>query len=318
MEIYNENCLCRLAKLPIGGVDMVLVDLPYGQTACKWDTVIDLTKMWEGLEHCCKDNCIYVFFCTVKFGNTLINSNPKWFRYDLIWEKTRSLGFMSAKKMPLRKHEMIYVFSRNNRNDVEIKYNLAGRAYSKKVMKFIGKTNGEIKKDMGNGKAQHFFSHSTSQFEYPTKETYEKLTKMYKLEGMEGFMTHDQFEKFKRNTLKKCYNPQMTKGKPYKSGSGGAEIYGIKKIQNINKGTRYPTSILKFGYDKEKFHPTQKPVALCEWLVKTYSNKGETVLDFTMGSGSSGVACKNTDRKFIGIEMDKDIFEIAKKRLINC
>jgi DNA modification methylase len=119
----------------------------------------------------------------------------------------------------------------------------------------------------------------------------------------------------------KTYNPQKTTGhKPYsKSRNTGppvCEIYAKKRTGGSYDDTRYPSSIQKFGYDKDKYHRTQKPVALCEWLIKTYSNEGDTILDFTMGSGSTGVACKNTKRNFIGIEMDQEIFNIAKKRIL--
>jgi site-specific DNA-methyltransferase (adenine-specific) len=216
-------------------VDMVLVDLPYGQTACAWDCEIDLAEMWVQLKRICKPNANIVFFCTTKFGYQLIKSNEKWFRSDLVWDKPNGVGFMSAKKSVMRKHEMIYLFGKPS----------AG-----------GKT----------------------------------------------------------------YNPQKTTGhKPAFKGAHeckNADVYG-----NTSRGdqyvddTRFPTSIQKFAYDKQKLHRTQKPVALCEWLIKTYSNEGDVVLDFTMGSGSTGLACQNTGREFIGIEMDEEIFKIAEERL---
>ena len=121
----------------------------------------------------------------------------------------------------------------------------------------------------------------------------------------------------KKKDLKWIYNPQKTEGKPYKSkGINEVPLYGnIISSSNSSNGDRYPTSILKFGYDKEKLHTTQKPISLCEWIIKTYSNENDVVLDFTMGSGSTVIACKNTKRNYIGIEKDKDIFEIAKKRI---
>ena len=234
--ILNDDCFNVFSKIPNKSVQLVCVDLPYGQTTCVWDSLIDLDKMWVELKRIGKDNCQFVFFCTVKFGNTLINSNPKWFRYDIIWEKLFTLGALSCNKMPLRKHEMIYIFHNDKKP---------------KNMNWI-------------------------------------------------------------------YNPQKTEGKPYndKRSKYKGEVYGNLKSTPIdNKGDRFPISILKFGYDKQKLHPTQKPVALCEWIVKTYSNEGDLVLDFTMGSGSTVVACINTKRKYIGIEKDKTIFEIAKKRI---
>jgi site-specific DNA-methyltransferase (adenine-specific) len=196
--------------------------------------------MWKELKRCCKGNCYYVFFCTTKFGYELINSNKKWFRYDLVWEKKNSVGHLSANKMPLRIHEMIYVF--------------------------------------GNDKTT-------------------------KIDGV---------------IVKRTYNPQKTKGEPYKKKQKPdvCDIYNTGRLPSNNKGDRHPTSILKFNISrKSSVHKTQKPLDLCEWLVKTYSNEGETVLDFTMGSGTTGVACKNTNRNFIGIEKDEDIFKIASKRI---
>jgi len=232
--IKNADCFDEFKNIQDKTVDMVCVDLPYGQTAVKWDRSIDLLKMWDELKRICKEGAVYVFFCTTKFGNTLINSNPKWFKYDLVWEKSKSLGFLSANKAPLRKHEMIYVF-------------------------------------------------------------YKKTT---------------------------TYNPQKTKGNPYKCKRekkdnigvyGGGNIYYRTSINN--EGDRYPTSIIKFDNPKKSFHKTQKPTDILEWLIKTYSNENDIVLDFTMGSGSTVQACMNTNRRYIGIEKDKDIYLTAKDRL---
>ena len=116
---------------------MVLVDLPYGQTACEWDVKIDLIEMWKQLKIICKDNCQYVFFTTTKFGIELINSNPKWFRYDLVWKKCKSVGYLNANRMPLRNHEMIYIFSKSNVSDtlhnINVSHNLELREYAKKI-----------------------------------------------------------------------------------------------------------------------------------------------------------------------------------------
>ena len=238
MELHNGNCLDVLPLISNKSIDCVIVDLPYGQTDCEWDSKIDLLDMWTKLKPICKAGCNYVFFCTVKFGNELINSNPTWFRYDLVWEKNTRCGFLSAKKMPLRTHEMIYIF--------------------------------------GDPKSKH-----------------------------------------------KLYTPQKTAGEPYKRSAVTQknELYGVKCVYHLNNetGDRHPLSVLKYNNvakGEKRVHATQKPVDLCEFLVKSFSNEGDTVLDFTMGSGSTGVACKNTGRAFIGIEMDNNIFEIAQGRLI--
>jgi DNA modification methylase len=236
--LLNGDCLKLMPTLGDNSVDMVLVDLPYGQTACAWDCEIDLAEMWVQLKRICKPNANIVFFCTTKFGYQLIKSNEKWFRSDLVWDKPNGVGFLSAKKSVMRKHEMIYLFGKPS----------AG-----------GKT----------------------------------------------------------------YNPQKTMGKKYykKSDKSTSDLYDVRRQPSSSvDGLRFPTSIQTFGWCKitegrGKFHRTQKPVALCEWLIKTYSNEGETVLDFTMGSGSTIVAAKNTGREFIGIEMDEEIFKIAEERL---
>ena len=236
--IYNDDCFNVFDKIEKDSINLVLVDLPYGQTECEWDIKIDLTKMWEHLKHICKDKCQYVFFTTTKFGINLINSNPKWFRYDLVWEKTKAVGFLSANKQPLRSHEMVYIFSN------------------------------------------------------PSK-------------------TH------------KSYTPQKTVGipynRPYNENQKTCEIYGQRlPTPKFNPtGDRFPLSILKYGQTGKKLHPTQKPTELCEWLINSYSNEDDVVLDFCMGSGTTVIACINTKRHYIGIEKDADIFKIAEERIAN-
>ena len=233
MNLMLGDCLERMKEIPDGSVDMILADPPYGTTACKWDTVIPLDKMWEQLKRIIKPSGAIVMTASQPFTTALIGSNLKDFRYCLVWEKTIATNFMVLKKQPAKKHEDICVFYRSQ----------------------------------------------------PT------------------------------------YNPQMEAGIPYSDKPrkrtvgvhGGAET---TKAAIINEGTRYPSSIQKFSNGNNgTVHPTQKPVALMEYLIKTYTQEGETVLDFVMGSGTTGIACKNTGRKFIGIEKDAGYFEIAKQRL---
>jgi DNA modification methylase len=566
--------------------------------------------MWIELKKICKRDCIYVFFCTTKFGYKLIQSNERWFRYDLVWEKSRKVGFLSANKMPLRKHEMVYVFKdkqgtyhpqktegepykRNRKNetniygeniklingenksgdrhptsilqfpndfeyqnnsnhemvyvfadanddDLENNRNLGLREYFKSVMQFINKTLKEITNECGRC-AEHCFYINSTQFGLPTEKTYNKLIEKYNLRDMPGFREYKSLKDEWEKILQGTYNPQKTEGKPYKTnGKGNVECYNTKRTSNNNKGDRHPTSILQFPNDfeyqnnsnhemvyifadandeenkpldfnqnirdyardikryikkptkdiindvnntgvshfftnghqfrmilekdynkliekynlrdmpgfreykslkdewgeltynpqktegkpykikgnklknesiyggkdvpdhgnktgdrhptsilqfpndfeyqnnsshemvyvfkdkqgtynpqktegkpykhsgirssnliyggglkcsnqektdrhpstilkfsnpKKSLHRTAKPVDLCEWLIKTYSNEGELVLDFTMGSGSTGIACLNTGRGFIGIEKDPDIFKVARHRL---
>jgi len=226
------ECLEEMSKLNDNCVDMILTDLPYGTTACKWDSIIPLDEMWSQFNRVCKEDGAMVFTAQQPFTTTLAASNLKNFRYEWIWEKPQGTNPMNAKVMPLKSHENILVFYRK----------------------------------------------------------------------------------------KPVYNPQMEKGTPYggfKSDTAKiGEVYGSAKSQHRDnpEGTRYPKTVLRHKQEKG-FHPTQKPVTLMEYMIRTYTNEGETVLDATMGSGTTGVACINTNRQFIGIEMDEDYYNIAQDRM---
>lgn len=234
MTLIHGDCLIEMAKLKDDSIDLLFCDLPYGQTDARWDCLIDLTKFWKEVNRVCKDTTPMFFCCTTKFGVSLINSNPKNFRYDMVWIKSNLCGFLQAKKMPMRKHEMVYVFYRKLPM-----YDLSSHTFTGKDATVVGETNSLY----GN-------RHELIQY------------------------------KDRKGTV---YDPPL------------------------------PHSILEINREGGK-HATQKPTALIEWCLKYYSKSGDTVLDPTMGSGSTGVACKNMNRKFIGIEMDEAIFESAKKR----
>ena len=182
------------------------------------------------------------------------------------------------------------------------------REYARKVLNFIGKTSKQIERELGHRKAEHFLQRvSTSQFSLPTNKTYDELIDKYNINEMEGFIKYDDL-KIELNT----FNPQKVAEKPYKV-SGGCRmnggVYGNKIVRSKRDDTdtneRFPKSVLKYHQTCDKLHPTQKPLELCEWLIKTYSNEGDLVLDFCMGSGTTPMACKNTNRRYIGIEKDK-------------
>ena len=380
MELYNDNCFNVFPEIKDNHVDLFVLDLPYANkkfgncTACKWDTPIDLEKMWKEIKRIMKPNGVVIHFCNTKFGFTLIESNPKWFRYDLIWKKSRKVGFLSANKMPLRQHENIYIFS-NEEDDTDIVRNKELREYSKKVFDYINTSKKDIINKLGQG-LDHFFRYSSSQFSLPIEENYNKLIAEYNIDKMENFKTYAEMKDLEELTI---YNPQKTEGKPYKTnGKGKCGIYDSKRIDNENKGDRHPTSIIEMEPDHENIyifkdkggtynpqktegkpyksreriegegvyikdtykrtatedtskrhpssileyknphktiHPTQKPVDLIEWLIKTYSNENDVVMDFCMGSGTTGVASKNLNRKFIGVEMNKEIYDRAYKRI---
>ena len=234
VNLHLGDCLDILPTLADNSVDMVLVDLPYGTTACKWDSIIPLDKLWEQYNRICKEDGAMVFTAAQPFTTILTTSNLDNFRYEWIWEKPQGTNPMNVKVMPLKSHENILVFYRK----------------------------------------------------------------------------------------KPIYNPQMWHSTPYSGFSSDTskigEVYGSAKSKHRDnpEGSRYPKTVLKFKQEKG-LHPTQKPVALMEYLIKTYSNEGETVLDNCMGSGTTGVACVNTNRNFIGIEMDETYFNISRNRINN-
>jgi len=386
IKLYNASCFDVFPKIKDKSIDLFVLDLPYGQTACAWDTCIDLSKMWIEIKRIMKPSAILCFFCTTKFGYTLIKSNEKWFKYDLIWKKSRKVGFLSANKRQLRNHENIYVFNNDNNDDIEIKRNIELRKYAEKVFKYINKPKNEIIKECGQGLYHFFFRISSSQFALPIEKNYKKLIELYKINKMKGFLKYEDMIKLEDKTT---YNPQKTEGTPYKTKESDLtnSYYrdnksNYKSIANDNKGDRHPTSIieheniyvfkdkqgtyhpqktegkeynkyrptqnittidgaygkifkanteqkvndrfptsiientiLKYNNPHKTIHRTEKPIGLLEYLIKTYSNEGDTVMDFTAGSLSCGVAAFNTKRKFIGVEMDKDIYELGLNRI---
>ena len=232
IDLRHGDCLEIMKNIPDGSVDMIICDLPYGTTACKWDSIIPFEELWKGYCRIIKDDGAIILFGSEPFTSILICSQISLFRYDLIWDKQKGCDFLNANRKPLKSHENILVFYKKS----------------------------------------------------PT------------------------------------YNKQYWYSTPYK------KINGNKKQSSVyhdshdvdtesTDGKRNPLSILSFPRDGNRVHPTQKPVALLEYLIKTYTNEGETVLDNCMGSGSTGVACVNTNRRFIGIELDDKYFEIAKQRI---
>lgn len=234
ITLINGDCLVEMQSIPTHSVDMILCDLPYGTTACSWDTVIPFESLWDQYKRIIKQNGAIVLTASQPFTSTLVMSNPHWFRYSLVWDKVGSTGFLNAKRMPLRRHEDVLVF-------------------------------------------------------YPSQPT---------------------------------YNPEMRTGELRRKGGRGDkvdQVYGTCPAKSVESDQYYPTSILTISNAShaDRLHPTQKPVALMEYLIRTYTKPGELVLDNCMGSGTTGVACLNTGRRFIGIEMDEGYFKIAKYRIEN-
>jgi DNA modification methylase len=277
------DCLEEMKSLDDDSVDLIFCDLPYGQTSCKWDCKIDLEKFWIEIMRIKKINTPLFFTTTTKFGVDLINSAPKKcpFRYDLVWVKSAPAGFLSAKKMPMRKHEMVYVF------------------YEKLPL--------------------YDLSSHTHKFLKPNSPMGEKP-------DMYGRLWDKNGKPYVKEKQHSQYTPPLPVSvvKEEENSNKNSELYGkIKdngyyKQRKSGEGTAYdpplPTTMLEIKSTRGK-HSTEKPVALMEWLLKYYSKEGDVVLDPTMGSGSTGVACKNMNRNFIGIEMDPEIYEVAVNRL---
>ncbi len=233
MRLFHGDCLVEMDKVADGSVDMILCDLPYGTTACKWDTIIPFEPLWKQYKRIIKRNGAIVLTASQPFTSALVMSNPKWFKYDWSWDKKNPSGHLNSPHRPLRRHEDVLIFS-------------------------------------------------------------------------DGVTT---------------YNPEMRSGKFRKRGGGyrdgTSECYRPDAFKETWGDQYHPTSIIEItnANRREKIHPTQKPVALMEYLIRTYTNEGETVLDNCFGSGTTGVACVNLNRNFIGIEKDAEYFSVGKARI---
>lgn len=235
VKLMFGDCLDLMHTIEPGSVDLIATDLPYGTTQNKWDEIIPLRPLWDQYKRILKDSGACVFTACQPFTSMLVTSNKEWFRFDDVWDKVFTSGYLDAKKRPLRRHESILVFS---------------------------------------PKARH------------------------------------------------TYNPRMTTGRRRKKGKVYGKSTNYGNVKDINPteyyDQYYPTSIVVFSNanQKSKVHPTQKPEELFDYLISTYSNKGDVVLDNAMGSGTSGVSSLKLERNFIGIENHKPYFDIAEKRIL--
>lgn len=233
--IYHEDCLSGMEKIPDHCIDAIICDLPYGSTRNSWDVVIPFDPLWKQYKRVIKERGVIILFGQGMFTAKLMTSNPQWWRYNLIWNKTQPSGFLNSHKMPLRTHEDICVF-------------------------------------------------------------YKKLP---------------------------VYNPIMSKGERKVSSAYSkrncvkTSNYGTYQVTNYDSDQRYPTSVLLYPKDVQhsSIHPTQKPVALLEWLVRTYTNAGDIVLDTCMGSGSTAIACMSTGRKYVGFEIEERYYQSSIERI---
>mgnify|MGYP006406914805 CR=1 FL=1 len=301
INLMLGDCLERMKEIESGSVDMILTDPPYGTVKgiadsesikhgmkgkTEWDSVIDTDKVMETASRILRKNGKMILTAQHPFTNELINKAlPNLpFNYSMIWEKDHFANALTAKKAPLNYYEDVLVFSK--KHDVELLHPL--RDYFKLTLDFIGLNLKQINIKLGHRRAEHAFYVDSTQFGLCTKDTYTELIIMFGIDKMKGFKLFSELRE-----INSVFN----------------------SVFNLWEGNKFKSNILKYKKDYTGHHPTQKPVLLLEDLIKTFSNEGDLVVDMTMGSGSTGVAAKSLNRKFIGIEMDEGYFNIAKKRI---
>ena len=302
IELWCGNCLELMKDIPDGSVDLVLTDPPYGtmkgmDDKHDWDIILPTKEMFDELSRIVRQNGKVVLFSQEPYTSHLINnavvSLP--FCYRAIWYKNVSGNSLMAKSAMVSRYEDICVFSKLG-HDYCRENPL--REYFAKVLDFVGATScKEINARLGHRKAEHCFyvtgsRNGSTQFSLCTERTYQELIDVFGIDKMQGFIEYAELRKTQDEYTQK-----------------------YASVFNLWQGGKSKSNVLEYKKDNDGYHPTQKPVALLEDLIQTYSNEGNTILDFTMGSGSTGVACVNTNRNFIGIELDDGYFNIAKKRI---
>jgi len=298
IKLLHGDCLIESDNIESGSVDLILTDLPYGNMDTDggrkmgingWDKAIPPKKVHEIANRVLRKNGKMVLFSqepyTTELRNKAIPNLP--FSYRAIWEKDNFAFALGCNKAMVSYFEDILVFSKLH--DMEGIHPL--RQYFKLVMAYIGLSKKEIIDRIGQ-RADHTFRTDSTQYGLCTESTYNELIQVFSIDKMQGFKTYAELKPID-NQFKKDFPSTF----------------------NLWEGNKYKSNILKYKKDYTGLHPTQKPILLLEDLIKTFSNEGDLVVDLTMGSGSTGVAAKNTNRDFIGIELDENYFEIAKKRI---
>ena len=313
IQLIQGDCLVESERIKTGSVDLILTDLPYGtikglngdaisanndkgyvggggyKKNTLWDTKIETGKIMKIANRVLRKNGKMVLFAQQPFTTELINKAlpnvPH--SYNMIWEKDNFANCLLSKKAPVSYVEDILIFSK--KNEFEGLHPL--RDYFKKIYEFIGTTKKHIVQTIGH-RADHTFRFNSSQFDLCTRDTYTEIVEIFGVNEMKDFKDYDYLQ--------------------------GVDIQFKKKFAstfNLWQGKKYKSNILKYKKDYDGYHPTQKPVLLLEDLIKTFSNEWDLVVDLTMGSGSTMVACRNTNRRGIGIEMNKDYYNISLNRL---
>lgn len=307
-KIYNMDCLEGMAQIPAGSVDLILCDPPFGTVKglgsstelrafgekCEWDTIIPTDKLFEQYERVLRRNGTVVLFSQEPYTTHLRSFQPKnlEFSYPMIYKKNFAGNFLKAKKAPLGYFEDINVWRK--------KVTLASpdhplRSYFRAMLEYIGVNKTAITTQLGS-RAQHCFNFDGNQFSIPTETTYNDIVIFYDVTDWDEFKTWEEVEFIDRKFKESYKDPDEV-------------------IFNLPEGRAYLSNVLEYAKEPNGFHPTQKPVALMQRLVLTYTHRGGLVLDSCMGSGSTAVACIREGRNFIGFELDGEYYEKACKRL---
>jgi|APSaa5957512622_1039677.scaffolds.fasta_scaffold58136_1 site-specific DNA-methyltransferase (adenine-specific) len=314
-DLIKGDTLIENENIKDGSVDLILTDLPYGtmegqsdsgiyhqgKEKHEWDNIIPTDKIMEIANRILRKNGKMILFAQEPFTNKLMNnaipSLP--FNYRAIWLKDTLGSFMRSKKALLYKTEDILVFSKNHqKHDFKGMHPL--RSYAKNIVDYIGLKQSEIQNKIQTGKIHFLGAEKSTQFSLLQNKVYDKLINVFNIDKVNEFKEFAELKKIDteyRTDLLKQMNEQYP------------------STFNLWEGKKYKDNVFEFKRDRDNYHPTQKPVLLLEDLIKTFSNENNLVVDLTMGSGSTGVACKNTNRNFIGIEKDENYFNIAVNRI---
>lgn len=303
VNLYKGDCLTEHERIESGSVDLILCDPPYGTVEglgdgvsnhgmkgkTAWDMALDPSDLFEIANRILRRNGKLVLFSQEPYTSRLITEAiPNLpFNYRMIWEKDHFANSLIAKKAPVSYYEDILVFSKEH--DTDGLHPL--RDYFAEVLEYIGKSLRQINEDLGHRRAEHSFYITSTQFSLCTESTYVELIEHYGINRMVGFMPYEDLREIDSK---------------------------YDSIFNLPTGSKYKSNILRYKKDYDGYHPTQKPVALLDDLIRTYSNEGDHVVDLTMGSGSTGVAAVKAGRRFTGIELSDEYFGIAERRISEC
>lgn len=304
IQLWHGDCLELMRQIPTGSVDMILCDPPYGTMkgagldgwdiqSTIWDNALDIGKLFDEYERVLRQGGAAVIFSAEPYTSRLriYKKENFYFLYPMIWRKNHFANPLICKNAPVSFFEDINVFRK--------RYDTYGinplRKYFSDVLNFCGFSSAsQINRELGHSKADHCFrvsgnNNGSTQFSICTAKVYDELISKFHINDMAGFKSYPELKEIWDSCSKKTFN--------------------------IPEGEKFIPNVLEFSKESKRYHETQKPVALLEFLIKTYSNPGDTILDNCMGSGSTGVACVNTGRRFIGIELEQKYFDIAQRRI---